>query len=231
MIEEIEIWKDVPNYEGLYQVSSFGNVKSLNYRGNGKENLLKPALIKCGYLRVALYKNSNQNSFTIHILVAMAFYGHKPDGTNKICVDHIDNIKTNNRSDNLQLISNRENGSKDKKGGASIFVGVTWNKKSKKWQACIQFNGRIINLGSFIIEIDANYAYQKALKEINDGFDLNIVYPKGRNNSSKYYGVSFNKRNGKWQAKYKKKHIGLFKTELEAHQAVQNYIASLVIST
>jgi hypothetical protein len=227
MNEEIEIWKDIPNYEGHYQVSSFGDVKSIA-RNTTKGGVLKKDKGTNGYLQVVLYKCGNRKRFTVHQLVAMAFLGHVPDGTSKIVVDHKDNNKLNNRADNLQLIPHRENASKDKKGFTSKFIGVSWDKNMNKWKSALRFNGRVIHLGHFELEIDAAKAYQKALKEYNDGLDLNILYPKGRNKSSKYYGVSWNKSRCKWEAKYKGKFIGLFNTEIEAHEAVQKYIAKLL---
>ena len=68
-----EIWKDIEGYEGLYQVSNFGNVKSLNYKRSGREKILKPSKDNDGYLHVNLCKNNNQKGFTIHRLVAKTF--------------------------------------------------------------------------------------------------------------------------------------------------------------
>ncbi len=228
MENEIEIWKDVPNYEGLYQVSSFGNVKSMNYNHTGKEQILK-AVKRSKYQCVLLYRQGKRIIISVHIIVAMAFKGHVPDGTYKIVVDHKDNNRQNNHVDNLKIITQRENASKDRKGGTSEFIGVHWHKKSCKWYSAINFKSRVIHLGSFDLEIDAAKAYQKALGELNAGLDLNDVYPIGRKNASKYYGVCWVKKERKWKATYKRKYIGSFNTELEAHQAVQNYIASLIL--
>ena len=68
-----EIWKDITGYEGLYQVSNLGRVKSLSYRGSRREKMLKPLKNREGYLFVILYKNSEVKHFTIHRLVANAF--------------------------------------------------------------------------------------------------------------------------------------------------------------
>jgi hypothetical protein len=223
-INGIEVWKDIPSFEGHYKVSSFGNVKSLK---RGKETLMKKQKDGGGYLTICACKNSKQNTIRIHIAVAMAFHGHKPDGTHKIVVDHIDNNKLNNRADNLKLITQRENASKDRKGGASKFVGVTWNKKMNKWAAHITYFNRSIHLGCFELETDAKKAYDKALKEWEQGLDLNILYPK-RVNSSKYEGVYWDKKNKKWAARYKDKYLGRFKTEIEAYEAREIYILNLI---
>lgn len=92
-------WKDVPGYEGLYQVSNFGEVRSLFYRGRKKIQLLKPAQDKKGYLHVNLYKDKKAHMAQIHRLVAMAFI---PNPNNFPVVNHIDWNTQNNRVDNLE---------------------------------------------------------------------------------------------------------------------------------
>lgn len=94
-----EIWKDVVGYEGLYQVSNIGNVKSLNWRGLGKpKNLyLKPH--NKGYLQVELAKDGNKKCYTVHQLVATAFI---PNPNNLAQINHKDEDKKNNRVDNLE---------------------------------------------------------------------------------------------------------------------------------
>lgn len=215
---EIEVWKDIPEYEGLYQVSSFGRVKSFKCN---REKIMIPQKSARGYLRVGLRKLGKYDTIKIHVLVAMAFHGHVRDGM-KIVVDHIDNNKLNNHADNLKLIPQRENASKDRKG-VSEYTGVFWCKKYKKWGVKINFKGRSINLGSFELEIDASNAYQKAKKEWEQGLDLNILYPK-RIKTSKYKGVTWDKKNLKWVATYNGKWIGRFKNEFEAIEAIEKYI-------
>jgi hypothetical protein len=70
MTNNKEVWKDIKNYEGLYEVSNFGNVRSLKY---GKIKYLKPAKNKGGYYFVILCKNGKTKNFRIHRLVANAF--------------------------------------------------------------------------------------------------------------------------------------------------------------
>ena len=170
----MEIWKDIPDYEGLYQVSNCGNVKSsarklCNHKGChiSKEKKLKNRL--CGlkdnnYLCVALY-NNGRKEFKIHQLVAIAFLNHKVSG-HKIVVDHINNDKLDNRVENLQLISQRENSSKDKKNKTSKYTGVCLNKARNKWTSHIRISNKLKNLGSFTNEYEANLAYQNKLKEL-----------------------------------------------------------------
>jgi hypothetical protein len=160
----MEIWKDVPNYNGDYQVSNLGRVKSIKRK---KEKILKPGVDGGRYLCVNLYKNSILKNFKIHSLVAMCFLGHKTDGTHKIVIDHINNIKTDNRVENLQLITNRENTSKDRKGCSSNFTGVSWSKSANKWRSLIYNEGKLNHLGYYTCELKAAIIYQKSLKTIN----------------------------------------------------------------
>jgi hypothetical protein len=162
----IEVWKDIPEYEGLYQVSNLGNVRSLNYRRKGFINKLSKNLNTNGRYRVNLCKNGKSwGNAKIHQLSAMAFLNHKPCG-HKIVVDHIDNNKENDKLYNLQLLTTRENIVKDMKIGSSKYTGVCWNKRQGKWQGAIRVNGIIKHLGYFKDEKEAAKAYQNGLNEI-----------------------------------------------------------------
>ena len=93
----MEIWKDIQEYEGLYQVSNYGRIKSLhNYRGKG--NILKQS-IKRGYYTIGLKKNAIRKWFLVHRLVANAFI---PNERNEPQVNHKDENKLNNYADNLE---------------------------------------------------------------------------------------------------------------------------------
>ena len=169
-----EIWKDIPNYEGLYQVSNFGNVKSLERYVKGKvenrlqkENILSKRLvgdIGNQYYAVTLCNNKNRKQVKVSVLVAMAFLNHIPNGYVGFTVDHIDNNPLNNDVNNLQVITKRENSSKDKKG-ISKYTGVTFNKKTNKWRSQIWINGKNKTLGSFDDELEAHRVYQKELQQ------------------------------------------------------------------
>lgn len=172
-----EIWKDIPEYEGLYQVSNLGRVKSLpkwrNNRFGGymqKEKILKSATSKYGYKKVALRSNGISRTFEINRLVVLAFLDKDYVSKGLVC-DHIDHNSSNNNLSNLQLISHRKNTSKDKwrKGKISKYTGVDWHKGMKKWRARIRIGKDRIILGYFINEEDAAKAYQNKLKEINHG--------------------------------------------------------------
>ena len=150
----MEIWKDIPGYNGDYKVSNFGDVKSLKFN---KEKILKKFYDKSKYYNVKL----NNKTFTIHKLLAISFLNHKPCGHN-IVVDHINNIRTDNRLENLQLVTHRLNISKDKKG-SSKHAGVYWHKKANKWCSEITISGNKYYLGLFTNELEAMNAYKNKL--------------------------------------------------------------------
>lgn len=172
---ENEVWKSVVGYEGLYDVSSHGRVKSLQrtvidrriQRGI-KERILKSVLAK-GYPLVVLCKGGIRKAFKVHILVSTSFLGHTPI-SQAFVVDHINGIKTDNRVDNLRIVTNRFNVSasilSSNKKCSSKFIGVSWQKSVNKWQANIEISGRKKYLGVFTNEIDASVAYQKALASL-----------------------------------------------------------------
>ena len=166
-----EIWKDIPNYEGLYQVSNFGRVKSIERKcwcGNGfrikKEKILNPGFDKNGYRILILLKENIRYTAKVHQLVYKSF-GNYIDNLDLI-IDHKNNIKYDNRFDNLQQITIRENNTKDKwrKNKTSKYTGVCWHKKEQKWRAQIYIKGKMKYIGSYDSEIKASKAYNEALK-------------------------------------------------------------------
>lgn len=99
----MEVFKDIKGFEGKYQVSDMGNVKSLNFNHTQKEKLLSTKGLRRGYPVVSL---GNKGNFSVHILVAEAFV-EKP--RRKYQVNHINGIKTDNRSNNLEWVTGSEN--------------------------------------------------------------------------------------------------------------------------
>ena len=162
---EEEEWREVKGYEGHYIVSSYGNVKTLKF---GKEKFMTKCNEGKGYSSLVLSnKDKVKSTQYVHKLVAIAFLNHKPSGLD-IVVDHIDNDKQNNRADNLQLISHRENCSKDKKNGTSKYTGVSWCKGRNKWRTMINIDRKSKFLGYFTNELEAAEAYQTELKQIKN---------------------------------------------------------------
>lgn len=101
-----EIWKDIKGYEGKYQISNMGRVKSLNYNKTGKAQLLKPISNSKGYLYVCLWHNNTYIREYIHRLVALSFI---PNPNNLPCVDHINTQRNLNTVTNLRWVSVKDN--------------------------------------------------------------------------------------------------------------------------
>lgn len=206
-----EVWKDIPGYEGYYQVSDLGRVKS--YRN--KEKILKGSFFKT-YRYICLCVDNNKKTNTIHVLIAIAFLNHKPDG-HKIVVDHINNIKTDNRVQNLQLISHRENDSKDstnKTGELGLYVS-----KNGKFGARAFLNKKAYNLGVFNTKQDAIIARKEAIRLHSIGEDFLSV--RNKKIISIYKGVyeKGNRFYARASINGEKYHLGYFKTKEEAYNA------------
>ena len=103
MIEEV--WKDIPNYEGKYQASNLGRIKSLNFNGTGKEKIMKP---RTGgrYYTIALFKNGKRKDLLLHRVIAETFIENKE---NKPFVNHKDENCFNNSVNNLMWCTHKEN--------------------------------------------------------------------------------------------------------------------------
>jgi len=164
-MEYVKIWKDIKNYEGRYQVSTFGRIKSLNYKRTGVKQILNPSINGRGYFIVSFRKNGISKTFGIHQLVAIAFLGHIPNG-HKLVINHKDFNKQNNYYKNLEITTNRNNTNRKHCKHSSQYTGVSWFNPSSKWRAIITISGKTKHLGLFKNEIDASNKYQKALQEL-----------------------------------------------------------------
>lgn len=167
----MEVWKNIKGFEN-YQISSFGNIKSLKRikLNKGKypfiinEKILKKSIDVYGYYHVRLSNNYHVKTYKIHQLVAIAFLNHTPCGY-KLVVNHKNFIKTDNRVENLEIITVRKNTNKKHLKSKSQYTGVSWSKSNKKWQSQIFINGKNIHLGFYNNEIDASISYNNKLNE------------------------------------------------------------------
>ena len=159
---EKEIWKDIPNYEGIYKISNLGRVKSLERFKKGKndslasvkEKILKPSITRNGYYQVCLWKQSTQKHYFVHRLVWEAFNGKIPEG---IEVNHIDENPLNNKLENLNLLTHTDNinwGTRTKRAREKATNG----KCSKK---VLQYNleGIFIKEYPSIIEVERQLGF------------------------------------------------------------------------
>ena len=96
-----EVWKDIPGYEELYQVSTLGRIYSFK-----TNQYLKLGVNSHGYIRASLLKDYKTRTINVHRLVALAFI---PNPENKPCIDHINGDKTDNRMINLRWVTHKEN--------------------------------------------------------------------------------------------------------------------------
>jgi len=169
---ESEAWRDVKEYEGLYQVSNLGRVKRLKRKSLPRkcggyvkimaEKIIPQRIEKGNYKSAVLLKNSKIKKFYIHILVANSFIGEKPVGYE---TDHIDNNPKNNRADNLQYLTRKQNKMK-----ANKRIGKRGIQKRDygKYRSRITIDGiGTINLGEFKSKEDAYTCFYKTFKEWN----------------------------------------------------------------
>jgi len=164
-----EIWKSIKEYEDMYEVSTFGNVRSLDrfiIDKRGVKRFCKGILLTQNtdgyYNHVALAKDGRSVTCRTHILVYDTFIGKKRSGMH---IDHIDENKLNNNVDNLQLLDVRANASKSKTPKSGLTGAY---KDGRKWFSSIYVNGKHIYLGSFNCPTAAHMAYLKKLKNIKD---------------------------------------------------------------
>jgi len=168
----IEEWKSVVGYEGLYEVSSLGNVRSLDRMSNGGRwgNYMKqgkpliPQSRPNGYKMVTLMAGQgSQKCASIHRIVAEAFIGPPSNG---MVVDHLNGERSDNRLENLEYVSMRENICRGERGlkrknKSCTSRGVT-KSKWNRYIASIRINGKAVYLGSFGDEESASKAYEQA---------------------------------------------------------------------
>ena len=161
-IQDLEVWKDIKGYEGLYQVSNLGRVKSLEriiIKKNGKkqtirERILKPKTEWNGYLRITLANGSGKKkSFFVHRIVCEAFHENPED---KPCVNHIDENKTNNVASNLEWCTVTEN---INHGTRNARVGEAVAKALSKPVGQYTLDGKLIKIWQSTIEVERRLGF------------------------------------------------------------------------
>lgn len=171
-----EIWKDVVGYEGFYEVSNYGRIKSLSKKAknkNGyritKEKIMKNVLKNNGYSAITLYKNKKSKTYLIHRLVAQAFINNPHDYP---CINHKDENKLNNRIDNLEWCTPKYNNNyglhnekmkktKQKKYGKAVKQ-LTNDGEIIEIFCCIREANRKTNIGRKEIKKVCEKQYKKA---------------------------------------------------------------------
>ena len=157
----------------FYTIPGFSNY-TINKEGvikNSRDRKLKGSIHKgTGYRRVTILSDSGEMvTKQIHTLMGITFLGYISEGKYKKVIDHKDNNRLNNMLSNLQILSHRDNSSKDRVK-TSKYIGVSWYKKTNSWQAKIRKDGKCIRLGKFNNEYDAHKAYQSELSKIKSQY-------------------------------------------------------------
>jgi hypothetical protein len=223
---ENEIWKPIPGYEGLYEVSSIGRIKALPKRikGNNGGVRFQPEMImklnptKHGYLHITLCNQRNEKTWKVHRLVALVFVDNPH---NKPIVNHIDNDKTNNAAWNLEWVTYKEN---------TQHYYKTFNDNKYTYEQVKE-----------VYELVASGLSQKQITE-KTGIQKPMLDAMRYYGSYSYYGFNFKKllrlkkakypgvrqqKSGKWLARVqmnkKRTELGRFKTEEEAIRACEEY--------
>ena len=165
-----EEWKAIKGYEGIYEVSSKGRVRSLDRYTEGRRGLLRGHIViaikqkKTGYMRICLSKDKIKKYYSVHRLVAEAFI---PNPNNYPCVNHLNEIRSCNYTNNLQWCTHKQN----------IHYG---NCRKHISEALLKRDSRPI------MQIDMNNnlvcIFRNAREAINKGFSRSNLYKclKGR---------------------------------------------------
>jgi|TARA_R110001606_G_scaffold232602_1_gene380059 hypothetical protein len=157
-----EIWKDVVGYEGDYQVSNMGRVKSFKKYQGVSSRIIKPSKAHNGYLVFNLCKNNSKKTYSVHKIIQESF------NLGKGVVDHIDGNRVNNMLSNLRVGSQRDNCRNLECHRNGKLVGAHYSKRPKPllkpWRSQISIKGISKKLGYFATELEAHNRYIKELE-------------------------------------------------------------------
>jgi len=166
-----EEWLPVVGLEGSYEVSNTGKVRSIDrvvsvnsgYIRPLKGVLLKGFLVNGGYLQVDMHINGERIRRLVHSLVSESFIGNSD-----LTVDHIDGDKLNNKVENLEYVTQRENIHRYRKGKRDLPIGVSFCRDRNKYRAEIYIDGRSRHIGRYTTPEEAREAYLTELKSIGE---------------------------------------------------------------
>ena len=159
-----EIWKDIFGYEGYYQISNFGRVKSFSYK---KNRILVCSISRTGYIKYKLSKNGILKYFSCHRLVALSFIINEE---NKPQINHKNGIKTDNSVDNLEWCTASQNTLHSFKTGLNIPTKGEKNGYSKLKDCDIPIIKKLCNDGNKYEDIAKIYGVHKMqISRINRG--------------------------------------------------------------
>lgn len=168
LVMDTEIWKDIPGFDGYYQASDQGRIRSLSHLDSinrfWPSTVLKGTIKENKYVNVGLWVNGKMSTRYVHRLIVLAFSGQSPKS-----IDHINGIKTDNRLVNLEVVTYRENIHRYREGERNLPIGVYQIKgrTGRKYQAYINREGIQLRLGNFRTVDEAHSAYKNELNRIN----------------------------------------------------------------
>lgn len=189
-----EIWKDIPGFEGYYQASSLGRIRSidryifnnrngLNIKCKIKGKILKLNESKSGYYQCTICKNGIKKQCNIHRLIGITFI---PNPDNKTCINHKNGIKTDNSIGNLEWCTRSENDIHAFKNGLRIpyshWTGKKFSKSHRDKVVKSLFNHRA-NRGKSVIDDKTGEKY-KSLKDASKYYGYSYGYLKGMLNGN-----------------------------------------------
>jgi hypothetical protein len=179
---EKEIWKSVVGFENLYEISNLGNVKTLIKKGYYQEKIKKQGIdIFTGYKTVQLYKSSKPFTIRIHSLVVQAFLNFK---TNRqfVC-NHIDGDKTNNKLENLEIVTQKENVNKN-----LLLKPINYSRSDFHYKTKLKKED--------LIKINQMFIEKKSSKEISELFNVKRgTISRIRNGSKRSFDITIKDEN------------------------------------
>lgn len=163
----MEIWKDIVSFEGLYQASNLGNIKSCkkidSIGRHKKEKILKKNIGKDGYFVVGLCKNGKVTTRSIHRLIIETFLGKS-----ELQVNHKNRNRNDNNIENLEYVSCRDNIMHKYINRENHLSGAYRDNRCKnKWSSAISIGNKKHYLGKFNSQEEAHLAYLKACENFN----------------------------------------------------------------
>ena len=163
---EQEQWRDIDGYDGMYQVSNIGRVRSLKY---GKVRVMKQGKNRKGYLFVNLYRDGKQKNVSVHRLVAQAFIEN--DDETKIYINHRDECKQNNRLWNLEYCTAQYN---------NTYNNVNWRRKNGKRRKIAKLYNPDLSIADNLEIFKANgiVCDEKTVQRLRKDLGLTIKYTK-----------------------------------------------------
>lgn len=186
-------WKDIPNFEGRYQVSKNGDIRSIqDNHGKYVERARATWVSNKGYEYVQLFIKDKRHNISVHHAVAITFI---PNPDNKKTVNHIDGNKLNNCVTNLEWTTYSENllhahrtGLKQgqthwkgkKFGNSSKYHNVTYDKNRDRWTASVKHNNKS-NSKSFSVKKYGEQAEHLAALAVNETLDELNIHDRPRN--------------------------------------------------